>query len=118
MSKALTCPVILTGASTRADGSLGLRFSTPELASAEKVAFMELQNLNLKMLLQPADGEPVELKEVRGQFDSKTPSQRLRGALFVLWTQAAKGQGEFEDFYRREMEKLIEDVKGKLADNG
>jgi len=97
--KAITCPVILTGAATRADGSLGLRFVTPELPADEKVAFMELQNQNLKMLLQPSNGEPVELKEIRGQFDKKTPSQRLRASLFVLWKQAS-GQGDYEDCLR------------------
>ena len=69
-----TCPVILMGSSTRNDGSLTLRFSTPELEAGEKTAFMELLNLNLKMLLQPADGEPVELKEVKNQIDKKSAS--------------------------------------------
>lgn len=111
--KAITCPVILTGAATRSDGSLSLRFSTPELAPDEKVAFMELQNKNLKLLLQP-DGEQLEaLKEIKGEFDSRTPSQRLRSVLFVWWSQAGK-QGEFEDFYLKKMEGLIEAVKQKL----
>lgn len=113
--KALTCPVILTGAATRADGSLSLRFSTPELSPDEKVAFMEVQNTNLKMLLQPSGTEPAELKEVKGQFDKKTPGQRLRACLFVLWKQA-DGTGDFEEFYRRRMEDLINSVKTKLED--
>jgi len=110
--KAITCPVILSGASTRRDGSLGLRFDTPELSPDEKVALMELQNRNLKMLLQPAEDAPVELKEVKGEFDRKTPGQRLRAVLFCLWRQC--GEGEFEDFYRRRMEQIIETIKGKL----
>ena len=113
--KALTCPVILTSASTRADGSLGLRFATPELRPDEKTAFFEIQNLNLKMLLQPADGEPGELKEVKGQFDSKTPGQRLRGVIFV-WFKESNAPGEFEDFYRRQMEVLINYVKDQLPE--
>lgn len=111
--KALTCPVILTGAATRADGSLSLRFSTPELSPDEKVAFMEIQNTNLKMLLQPSESEPAELKEVKGQFDRKTHSQRLRSVLFILWKQA-DGTGDFEEFYRRRMEDIINTVKTKL----
>lgn len=111
--KALTCPVILTGAATRSDGSLSLRFSTPELSPDEKVAFMEIQNTNLKLLLQPVDNEPAELKEVKGQFDTKTPSQRLRAVLFILWRQA-DGTGDFEDFYRRRIEDIINSVKRKL----
>lgn len=114
MSKAVTCPVILTGAATRSDGSLSLRFSTPELKADEKTVFFELQNTNLKMLLQPDDGEVQELKDVKGEFDTKTPSQRLRNTLFVWWKQLNQ-PGQFEDFYRRRMETLIDSVKAELT---
>ncbi len=103
----------MSSASTRSDGSLSLKFSTPELEASEKTAFFELLNLNLKMLLQPADGVPVELKEVKGQFDRKTPSQRLRAVLFVFWKQA-DGTGDFEDFYRKRIDDMIELFKKKL----
>lgn len=111
--KAVTCPCVLSSASTRSDGSLSLKFSTPELEASEKTAFFELLNLNLKMLLQPAEGAPVELKEVKGQFDRKTPSQRLRSLLFVVWKQT-DGTGDFEDFYRRRLDDVIEMFKNKL----
>ncbi len=111
--KAVTCPVILSSAATRSDGSLSLKFSTPELEASEKTAFFELLNLNLKLLLQPADGEPVELKEVKGQFDRKTPSQRLRAVLFVFWKQA-DSTGDFEDFYRKRIDDVIDMFKKKL----
>lgn len=113
MSKAITSDVILTSASTRADGSLGLRFSTPELNPSEKTVFFELLNQNLKMLLQPKDGEPAELKDVKKEFECKTPSQRLRAVLFVAWKQA-KEPGEFEDFYRKKVEFFIDDIKSHL----
>lgn len=113
MSKAITCDVALTSASTRADGSLGLRFSTPELNASEKTVFFELLNQNLKMLLQPKDGEPAELKDVKREFECKTPSQRLRAVLFVAWKQA-KEPGEFEDFYRSKMDFYINDIKENL----
>lgn len=111
--KAITCPVILTSASTRADGSIGLRLSTPELKPDEKTAFFELQGQSMKMLLQPESMEPAELKDVKGEFDNKTPGQRLRATLFVLWKQQ-KEPGEYDDFYKRHMEKLIDFVKAKL----
>ncbi len=113
MPRALTCPVILGRVSTRSDGSLTLSFSTPELKPDEKVAFMEMQNQNLKLLLQPSDADPAELKEVKGQFDTKTPSSRLRSVLYLFWKQA-DGTGEFESFYRRQMESMIDNIKQKL----
>ena len=111
--RAIVCSAIMTSASTRSDGSLGLRFATPELKPDEKTAFFELLNLNLKMLLQPADAEPAELKEVKAEFENKSASQRLRATLFVFWKQQHE-PGEWEDFYRRQMERLIDQVKAKL----
>ena len=110
---ALSCSVILTSASTRSDGSLGLRFCTPELSSSEKATIFDLQNCNLKMLLQPVDEAPAELKEVKGQFETRTPAQRLRATLYIRWKQASS-QGEFEAFYHREMEGIINTVKAHL----
>lgn len=111
--KAISCELILTSASTRADGSLGLRFSTPELSATDKTAFFELLNQNLKAILQPVDTVPDELHTVRNELETKTPGQRLRACLFVLWKQGGE-QGDYDSFYRRNMERIIEYVKGKL----
>ena len=110
--KAISCEMIMTSASTRTDGSLGLRFSTPELPPADKTAFFEIQNLNLKVLLQPLNAV-ADLHEVKAEFEEKTPSQRLRATIFVYWKQQ-KEPGEFEMFYKRQMEKLIDFIKTKL----
>lgn len=110
---AITCELILTSAATRADGSLGLRMATPELKPDEKTAFFELQNVPLKVLIQPMDEQPGELKDVKGEFDIKTPSQRLRATIFVWWKQQNE-PGEFEEFYRKRMETLIDYVKDQL----
>lgn len=112
--KAVTCEVIIGSVATRADGSIGLRLSTPELKPEEKTVFFELQGHQLKMLLQPEGMGEVELKEVKGEFDHKTPGQRLRAVLFVLWKQGTDEQGDFEEFYRRRMEQIIDHIKSKL----
>jgi hypothetical protein len=53
------------------------------------------------------------VKEVKGEFDRKTPGQRLRATIYVWWQQAGE-QGDFETFYLHKMEKIIEGVKSKL----
>ncbi len=111
--KAITCPTILDRVSTRSDGSLTLSFSTTELLPDEKLVFLELQKKNLKMLLQPTDEITTEMKEVRGQFETRTHSQRLRSCLYIYWKQA-DGTGEFETFYRRQMDEIINNIKTKL----
>lgn len=110
--KAITCDMILTSATTRADGSLGLRFSTPELKPGDKTAFFELLHCNLKVLLQPESMEGG-LHDVKKDFETKTPSMRLRASLFVAWKQAGE-PGEFDHFYRKKVECYIDDVKSHL----
>lgn len=106
----------LTGFSSRADGSLGFRGCTPELAAAEKVALMDLQGLLVELLIIPKDEKDAELIEVKGEMDVKTPSQRLRSVLFCFFKeQQKKGLKEtFDTFYARHLEKLIEYVKTKI----
>lgn len=57
-----------------------------------------------------------QMKSVKVDFDdqTKTPSQRLRGVLFVLWRQEPKGYEVFNDFYNYHMEKIINHIKNKL----
>lgn len=111
--KALTCPVQVSGVAARVDGSLSIRLATPELSADEKAAFMGLMNQPAKMLLQLDEAGLGDVKEVKGQFDVKTPSQRLRSVMFAFWRQA-DGTGDFEDFYRKRMEDIINGVKAKL----
>lgn len=74
---------------------------------------MELQNTNLRMLLQPLEGVPDSLAEVKGEFDRKTPSQRLRAVLFILHKQQESAQ-DFDTYYLRYMNDLIEAIKAQL----
>ena len=114
MADAITCPMILTGASTRVDGSLNLRFSSPELSANEKATFFELLNKNLRVLIQPIDSPPLALKEVKAEFSRLTPSQRLRNLLFVLHKKQERTQ-DFDAFYIKYMNDLCESIKAQLA---
>lgn len=111
--KAITCPVILTSASTRADGSIGLRLATPELKPDEKAAFFELLNIQCLMLIEPTNENLDLKKDIKGEFDNKSPGQRLRNTLFVLWKQRNQ-PGHFDDWYRKQMEIILDWIKSKL----
>ena len=62
-----------------------------------------------------------DLPEIQLEEGEKSPSQRLRGALFVYWDQNIRGKKadaysvDFELFYRRQMEKIIDQVKERLS---
>lgn len=111
--KKVNLSLVISSVRSRKDGSLGLSIETPELKPEEKTLFMELQGINLNGTFEPMDEPDVPEYKINADLESKTPSQRLRGALFVWWDQTGK-QGEFETFYKQKMETLIEFVKRKL----
>lgn len=120
--KCISTQAIFTSFRSRSDGSIGFSGVTPELKPAEKTVFFELQNLNTRLLITPMDEAEMEVEEIKGELETKTASQRLRAVLFVHWKQLQEAQdpdvpGVFEDFYRQQMEKIIEGYKTKNLEN-
>lgn len=113
MKTAIKTNAIITSISSKKDGSLGLRIVTPELTSDEKIAFLELQGINIDLFIKAIDFETKDIKEVKNEVDSKTPSQRLRSTLFVLWDSEGRPD-EFSTYYSHKMEKIIDWLKGKI----
>ena len=114
---AISTDAILTSVRTRSDNSLGLGFVTPELEPPEMLVFLQCRNINLKLLIQPVGEAPDGIKDVKGEFDQKTPGQRLRASIFVLHRQLTTQQKiaiPFEPFYLDMMNKLIQQVKDQL----
>ena len=116
--KAIVTPAIFTSFSSRADKSLGFRGVTPELSSTEKVALIDLQGVNLRLLIEPVDFATDGKTEIKGVLSSKSPSERLRACLFVLWKQLneADRPNHFDIFYMEQMERFINDVKSHLEE--
>lgn len=75
--------------------------------------FMELQGINVELLISPSDEQNVEAYKIEADLDQKSPSQRMRSVLFILWKEDNEGV-DFQEYYRRHMEKLIEFLKGKI----
>jgi hypothetical protein len=111
--KSITTQAQITGIRAKVDGSLGLGVNTPELSAEEKVLFMSLQNLNVKMTIEPTDDKPTETLKVAKGIDGKSPSQRLYNVIFVYYKQV-KSAEDFEVFYKRNIEGIIDQYKAKL----
>lgn len=111
--KSIEMQAIITGVRSKVDGSLGLSVATPELTATEKAEVMGLQGQNLVCLFTPLDEKHAPLYKVDKELESKTPSQRLRGVLYRYW-EFQGSKGEFDDFYKRYLNSIIESVKDKL----
>jgi hypothetical protein len=48
------------------------------------------------------------------EMGSKTPSQRLRSCLYVLFERNAEGHNDFNSYYASMMEKFIDMVKKRI----
>lgn len=74
---------------------------------------MDLQNLLAEMIIMPKDEKDVDMLEARKELVHKSPSQRLRSVIFLLWKQA-DGELPFEVYYSTKMEQIIDHLKSKL----
>jgi hypothetical protein len=103
----------------RKDKTLTLTFVTQELGPDEvaKIHSM-LERYGYLVWKADADGmDPAELAAIEEMktddvFDrSKTPSQRLRAVLYLLWKQKPDGHPDFAEFYKSRMERIITHLK-------
>ena len=115
--KAIRCEAIVTGFSSKVDGSLSFRGTTPELSVEEKIALMSLQGVLVEMVLFPKDEKETEVLSVKREMDFKSPSQRMRSVIFLLW-KASEQDIPFESFYYLKMCQMIDWLKSKLPPPG
>ncbi len=111
--KSLKLQAIISSIRAKVDRSIGLSISTPELSPEEVALFFQLQGVNLDLTITPLDEKTTELQEIDKEAKQKTPSQRLRSVLFLIWKKEGE-QGFFDDFYKIRMEKIIDAMKAKL----
>lgn len=110
-------PAILTGIKSRADRSWSLGFDTRELTGDHASTLTGLLQAEGYLIFAPnrqsADSLDIPEIGVDAGISSKTPSQRLRAVLYVLWEQRGS-QDTFEQFYHSSMERIVDSVKAKL----
>ena len=113
---------------TLADNSLRVSLGTPEL-SPETVGnlYSILKHPGIVVLsTQPISQKQIDAVEAASidmEFDTKTPAQRMRAVLYRLWEQTSPKEKneegntqyvEFELFYKRKMNEIINHLKSKL----
>lgn len=115
MNKTFQIPAILEGVTALKDGGMSVRFHTNEITNKEKVTLMDyFQKFGWLLFSEQEHDEQMTLEEARRDTGGKSPAQRLRAALFVLYKQSNKPDLTFEEFYLRYMEKFIDRIKENL----
>lgn len=112
--RAVTMPAILDAASTRKDRSIKLVFETQEMSAEVAAALFSMRQMQGWLLFSPNTIQEENIPDEKAELDEgKSPSKRLRSVLFILWKQRGK-QGDFETYYRAQIERLIDQIKEKL----
>ena len=109
-------PAIINPPRIRKDKSCSISFETRELIAEELITIMSLTNSEGYLCFAP-NQDQIEIPEGNAEVEGKTPSERLRNVLYVLYKkEVEKGQyvGLFETFRNEHMEKIIEFVKKKI----
>lgn len=112
-------PSLLDGIRTLKDKTLKVTFETNELNPQDLLGLMENLNQFGFLAFKPQPFKKEE-KEILEQLESgyeeqgKTPSQRLRGVLYVNYQQNNDGFDTFTRYYDHHLEKIINHFKSKI----
>jgi len=114
-------PVIFEGWRSLKSKDYKLTFESNELTPEQSAGLNESLG-EFGYLAFKKDAFKQSEKDMMGKLESdfedkrKTPGQRLRGVLFVLFEQNNEGFTDFTKFYESKMEKIIGHFKNKLDD--
>ena len=114
----ISAPASVSKITTMADRTMRLQMDiSRELPPEEMAALFEMRNTEGFFAYKQgkfADEELLALPDYTPEFkNDKSPSQRLRGVLYVVW-QDGGSIGSFENFYLEQMDKIITHYKSKL----
>ncbi len=98
------------------DGSIGLKFTTAQEIPDDEV--MHFVNAGRRselgwLLWSPNQVQESDIPAMEAAELSKKPSERVRSVLYLLWKQRGS-TGDFNAFYAKEIEKIIEHIKTLL----
>ena len=114
MKKAIQISAQITSIKPLVDRSASVILHTKELSKEDFLIILEYLGSAGWFLFSEDELKEKDLpKEDSGYEEGRTPSQRLRGVIYRLWEQSGP-KDDFEGFYRRTMEKIINQLKEKL----
>ena len=111
-------PATMTGCTALRHSTVKLTFNTEEGLTSD--AIKRLFELYEKTGWLSFNVEKIEAENIANlpkidakQYEGKSPSQRLRSTLYVLWQKKGSG-GIFEDFYIRSLARFQKQVSDEI----
>ena len=110
---------VLENISTRNDGTVKLTLGTQELDPGAAGNIFQLRGKFIKVFLSDdgitdMEANVISAAPLNNEKARKSPSNRLRNVLFVLHSQGGGDENKFDEFYKSEMERIIDNYKAQL----
>lgn len=114
-TKPVQIPTLIAGLSTKVDGSIKIVLETRELPPEASAQLFSMRGSEAWTVIAPTEMSEIAVPNERPDtaLGTKSPSQRLRGVIYILWQQTNSGQ-DFESFYRTKLEAIIDQIKSRL----
>lgn len=109
-------PAYFDNFSSKSDRSAGLKFSTQELADEDFMVFRQHQGQFGWLCFSEQTIQDKDIPKEQIEDKSKSQSKRYRAAQYVKFIKKGGKKVDFEAWYRKHMEKLIDDVKAEIDD--
>ena len=108
----------VTGLRSLKDGTLSVTLQTQELKAEQAGAMFSFTNKFIKFVLTDENVSDLQIKELSEKVvtsgnTKKTKGQRLRAVVYRTWEQDG-GDLDFDTYYDRTMEKIIDLMKQRL----
>lgn len=117
MSVLVQIPAQILDFKPKADRSWRLTFGTRELSGEDvKVLADNFQGEGWLVFNPNGEVSPEEVPTDLADAGVKSPAQRLRAVIYLLWKQRGS-KGDFESYYRTSIEKLVEHVGAQLDES-
>lgn len=114
MSQKVSFPAIVQSIATLKDGSIKVTMETPELSGDEMAKLFELRKAQGWCLFAENQLEDKDIPQEQAETGEKSPSQRLRGRLFVYYMEKYADKRGFQRWYEGVLDQIGESYLERL----
>lgn len=117
--KGVLIAAIVDKITTLKDRSIKITLDTQEMKASNAGELFTLMNSLVTVYISPSEitsREMAQVDSIEPEMPGKSPSQRMRNVLFILWKQDNQGFKEFDSFYKERMETYIQELKNNITD--